>query len=95
MSRNPNYTGEQTYTIPYVKDSIVNTMYLTAIPKMRGLLSQKVANRNAAVPDHIRPKNESSNWIYDYQPTYNPPTKEVFNLDIENKRRSSDKSILQ
>ena len=93
MSRNPNYTGNQTYTIP---SSEIGLFSYTKAPMPRNGTNPKqdLDNQGGSLPDYIRPKNESKTWYNDYQPQYNPPTKVTFNLDTEAKRRSTDSETL-
>jgi len=91
MSRNPNYTGNQTYTIPTKPQSLFG-VGMVAMPKSGTNARQNVANQNGSLPDYIRPKTES--WTNNYLPVYNPPDKLVFNLENEAKRRSADAETL-
>jgi hypothetical protein len=63
---------------------------MVAMPKNGTNRKQDLANQGGSLPDNIRPKDESKNWYYDYQPMYNPPTTQTFNLNKEAKRRSAD-----
>ena len=87
MSRNPNYTGNQTFTIPATISGLFGNG-LVAMPKNGTNLKQDIANQKGSLPELMRPKNES--WVNNYQPIYNAPTKEVYNLEKEAKRRSAD-----
>jgi hypothetical protein len=87
MSRNPNYTGNQTFTIPTTPFGLF-APGMVQMPRNGTNPRQNVANQNASLPDYIRPKTES--WTNNYLPVYNPPRKVEFNLDTEAKRRSAD-----
>lgn len=89
MSRNPNYTGNQTYTIPYKEAAIIGGL---VAPPVRGTsLKQDVANIGGVLPDLMRPKTEG--WWNDFLPAYIRPDKVVFDLGTAAKRRSQDKEL--
>ena len=92
MSKNPNYTGNQTYTIPSTEIGLFSYAKV-AMPKNGTNPKQDLANQGGSLPDYIRPSNESKNWYSNYQPQYIPPAKVTFNLDTEPKRRSADPEL--
>jgi hypothetical protein len=68
MSKNPNYTGNQTFSIPFDKDSLIYGMTTGAFDFNSAAgnfnaqnLSAVVANRNnKALENYIRPRNENN-----------------------------------
>lgn len=94
MSKNPNYTGLQTFTIPYDEKSLVSSTRVSYTPllNMNGTsLRQNIANWQNKVPDLIRPKPENMVLAFNFQPQYIAPEKEIFDLNMEARRRSQDK----
>jgi hypothetical protein len=89
MSRNPHYTGNQTYSIPTKIASVVGA--LVAGPVRGTSTKQDIANIGGSLPDLMRPKTEG--WWADFQPLYVRPDREVFNLETVAKRRSQDKEL--
>lgn len=89
MSRNPNYTGNQTYAIPTKIASILGNL---VAPPFRGVSEkQNIANIGGILPDLMRPTTEG--WQSNFQPSYNRPDREIFDLGTEAKRRSQDKEL--
>jgi len=89
MSRNPNYTGNQTFTIPTIITAVIGPL---VEPPVRGTSAKaNVANIGGSLPDLMRPKTEG--WWNDYQAVYVRPDREVFDLGTEAKRRSQDKEL--
>lgn len=89
MSRNPHYTGNQTFTIPTKVSAVVGSL---VEPPVRGVsVKQNIANIGGSLPDLMRPKTEG--WWNDYQAVYVRPDREVFDLDTVAKRRSQDKEL--
>jgi len=97
MSKNPNYTGNQTYSIPFDRESLISgvangkfNFYSAESNFNAQSLQANVANAaNKALGNYIRPHNENNpatllpNFIVE------PLIK--FDLKTEGPRRSSDK----
>ena len=101
MSKNPNYTGNQTFTIPFDRNNLIDgfTDGKFSFDTARGNFnaqnpSANVANKNnLALPNHIRPRNEND-------PSQRIPNFVVeplikFNLQTETPRRSQDERQLR
>ena len=90
MSKNPHYTGLQTYSIPYEVNSIFIPAKMSGItlPVEKTSARQNFENALNILPDYIRPKNED--WIYEFKPVYNQPEPKIFNLHTQAPRRSKD-----
>ena len=101
MSKNPNYTGNQTFTVPFDKESLIYgyTDGKFSFDTARGNFNAQsaranVANKNnQALENYIRPRNENdpaqriANFVVE------PLIK--FNLETEAPRRSQDERQLR
>lgn len=96
MSKNPNYTGLQTFSIPFeqsrlIKGDITKQNCYSCVADINAQSpKQNIANYNNVVPDIIRPKPENMVLQNNFLPVYNAPTLDAFNLQTEAKRRSQD-----
>jgi len=89
MSRNPFYTGNQTFTIPYKPEALLGPLVVAPI---RGVsIKQDVANIGGSLPELMRPRTEG--WGNNFLPVYVRPTTEKFDLEKVTKRRSQDKEL--
>jgi len=96
MSRNPRYTGRQIFSIPFDQASLIKgditKPFTGSLVEIAGRSAQSakqnVANAENRIETLIRPKSETAETMY--LPVYNPPTKQVFDLEMEAKRRSGD-----
>jgi hypothetical protein len=94
MSKNPNYTGQQTFTIPYDQGSLINSTTVAYTPRLNMAatsLKQNIANWQNQIPDLIRPRPENMVLAYNFQPFWVAPPKQTFDLNMETERRSQDK----
>ena len=95
MSKNPHYTGLQTFSIPFVQSSLIQGNIqrqhtYNSVADINGQSTkQNVANAINSLPSLIRPKPEG---IYSsFLPSYNPPPVEQFDARTATKRRSGDR----
>jgi hypothetical protein len=96
MSKNPNYTGLQTFTIPVDIESLIQGNF--SKPKIfTGVKNfsprQTLANSANVIPDLMRPKPENMVLDNNFYPSYNPPATTNFPLHTATKRRSQDKEM--
>lgn len=95
MSKNPNYTGMQTFTIPLDMQGVIRGDY--TMPKIytgEKIFSprQNLANSANVIPDLIRPRPEDTT-VENFYPSYNAPATINFPLHTATKRRSQDKEL--
>ena len=89
MSKNPNYTGNQTYNIPISADGLISGF--APYPVETQSLKQNVANKRSILPDIMRPKNE--NKRPSYITTIVPESLPFINLNKATPRRSYDPDL--
>jgi hypothetical protein len=101
MSKNPNYTGNQTFSIPFDAGSLIDgiTNGKFSFDTARGNFNAQnpsaiVANRNnLTLPNHIRPRNE--NDPAQLMPNFVVEPLIKFNLQTDAPRRSQDERQLK
>jgi len=101
MSKNPNYTGNQTFSIPFDKDSLIDGFtngkfsFDTALGNFNGQSPRNnLANKNnLASVNAIRPRNE--NQVSERIPNFVVEPLIRFNLETVTPRRSQDERQLR
>jgi hypothetical protein len=97
MSKNPHYTGLQTFSIPFDQHTLIKgditKPFTGSLVEIAGRSAQSakqnVANAQNRIQNLIRPKPESA--YSTFLPSYNPPVLEQFDLNMAAKRRSGDR----
>ena len=95
MSKNPHYTGLQTFSIPFnqqslIKGDIHRQHTYNAVADINAVSAkQNSANAQNVLRSLIRPKPEGA--YNSFLPSYNPPPLEQFDAHTAAKRRSGDR----